>query len=191
MRRHITRGHDGQCSCPFRDLCHPRPSTDIEPPPKKGKRDVEKVQVTAVTNQKYNPSLNDEHLLTMRALLNDYCISKNIVYDRDLVQEAVVNVGGKFAVVYTMLDADCDGACETLSISLLFSPSDIHMCCPNCSRPLTQSRQCAQPLEHAWCYAWDRVLNRVHNFAQGAKSQAMFITQIEIKCGAKPEIVIN
>ncbi|EYB87704.1 hypothetical protein Y032_0258g432 [Ancylostoma ceylanicum] len=25
---------------------------------------------------------------------------------------------------------------------------------------LTHSRQCAQPVEHAWCDVWDRVLNR-------------------------------
>ncbi|EYC02649.1 hypothetical protein Y032_0098g3052 [Ancylostoma ceylanicum] len=120
--------------------CAPPLSTLPPIEPRKRKRDVEEVQVTAVTNQKYNPSLNDDHLQTMRALLNDYCISKNIVYDRDLVQEAVANVGGKFAVVYTMLDADCDG---------------------------------------------------VHHIAQGAKRRAMFITRIEIKCGSKPEIVIN
>ncbi|EYB81765.1 hypothetical protein Y032_0374g205 [Ancylostoma ceylanicum] len=73
-----------------------------------GKREVEEVHVTVVTNQKYNPSLNDEHLRTMRALLSDYSKSKGIVYNRDLVNEAMTNVNGNFAVVYSVLGADCD-----------------------------------------------------------------------------------
>ncbi|EYB81762.1 hypothetical protein Y032_0374g203 [Ancylostoma ceylanicum] len=83
--------------------CAPRPGGNGT-----GKREVDEVHVTVVTNQKYNPSLNDEHLNTMRALLSDYAKSKGIVYNRDLVNEAVTKVNDRFAVVYTLLGADCD-----------------------------------------------------------------------------------
>ncbi|KIH68451.1 hypothetical protein ANCDUO_01210 [Ancylostoma duodenale] len=96
--------------------CAPTTTTKpIESQNKTGKREVEEVHATVVTNQKYNPSLNDAHLKTMRAMLNDYCKSKQIAYDRDLVREAVTNVGGKFAVAYTVLGADCDQASDFTS----------------------------------------------------------------------------
>ncbi|EYB81766.1 hypothetical protein Y032_0374g206 [Ancylostoma ceylanicum] len=97
-----------------------------------GKREVDEVHVTVVTNQKYNPSLNDEHLKTMRAMVGALML--------DLVNEAVTKVNDRFAVVYTVLGADCD---------------------------------------------------QMNNFAHGVKSQAGFITQMEVKCGGKPEFVIN
>ncbi|EYB81764.1 hypothetical protein Y032_0374g204 [Ancylostoma ceylanicum] len=115
--------------------CAPTPGSNST-----GKREVDEVHVTVVTNQKYNPSLNDEHLNTMRALLSDYSKSKEIVYNRDLVNEAVTKVDDKFAVVYTILGADCD---------------------------------------------------QVNNFAHGVKSHAGFITHMEVKCGGKPEFVVN
>ncbi|EYC02652.1 hypothetical protein Y032_0098g3054 [Ancylostoma ceylanicum] len=89
------------------------PSSSADKKPEAGgenkpkRRSPEMVVVTVVTNQKYDPSLNDEHLKTMEALLSDYVKSKNLVYDRSMVHERVTNVDGKFAVVYTVQNADC------------------------------------------------------------------------------------
>ncbi|EYB91663.1 hypothetical protein Y032_0203g1824 [Ancylostoma ceylanicum] len=88
------------------------PSTTKKQEAGGGKKDRKRhapeiVLVTVVTNQKYDPSLNDEHLKTMEALLSDYVKSKNLVYDRSMVHERVANVDGKFAVIYTVQNADC------------------------------------------------------------------------------------
>ncbi|CAJ0597269.1 unnamed protein product [Cylicocyclus nassatus] len=72
-----------------------------------GKREVARVEVTVVTNQKYDPLLNDSHLQVFRMLLNDYLKVNGITYNKDLVQEDVKNEGGNFAVHYTVLSGDC------------------------------------------------------------------------------------
>ncbi|EYB82619.1 hypothetical protein Y032_0355g3327 [Ancylostoma ceylanicum] len=97
--------------------CSPTSSTTWEPitqqtPPlgRGRKRATELVLVTVVTNRKFDPSLNDTHLQTMKSLLNDYTKSKGVVYDKRMVNEAVRNVGGNFAVLYTVQNADCGEA---------------------------------------------------------------------------------
>ncbi|CAJ0597276.1 unnamed protein product [Cylicocyclus nassatus] len=71
------------------------------------KREVTKVEVTVITNQKYDPLLNDSHLQVFRMLLNDYLKVNGITYNKDLVREQVKNEGGNFAVRYTVLGGDC------------------------------------------------------------------------------------
>ncbi|EYC09785.1 hypothetical protein Y032_0059g3052 [Ancylostoma ceylanicum] len=94
--------------------CSPTSSTTWEPitqqtPPlgRSRKRATELVVVTVVTNRKFDPSLNDTHMQTMKSLLDDYTKSKGVVYDKRMVKEAVKNVGGQFAVHYTVQNADC------------------------------------------------------------------------------------
>ncbi|EYC02659.1 hypothetical protein Y032_0098g3059 [Ancylostoma ceylanicum] len=87
------------------EACAPTTPTTVTTGRKR--RAAEVVLVTVVTNQKYKPSMNDAHLQTMKALLNDYTTSKKVVYDKRMVHERPSNVGGRFAVVYTVRNADC------------------------------------------------------------------------------------
>ncbi|EYB82617.1 hypothetical protein Y032_0355g3327 [Ancylostoma ceylanicum] len=51
--------------------------------------------------------------------LNDYTKSKGVVYDKRMVNEAVRNVGGNFAVLYTVQNADCGEVLISIKFSLL------------------------------------------------------------------------
>ncbi|VDM82664.1 unnamed protein product [Strongylus vulgaris] len=130
--------------------------------PSARKREVESVEVMVVSNQKYDPSMNDSHMKVFKSLVddyvkskgvtynkdlvhdrainvNDYVKSKGVTYNKDLVHDKAINVGGKFAVLYTLLGYDC---------------------------------------------------NRVNNFVHGAKGEANFVTDIRVKCQGKPEFVV-
>ncbi|EYB90196.1 hypothetical protein Y032_0222g2605 [Ancylostoma ceylanicum] len=43
---------------------------------------------------------------------------------------------------------------------------------------LSHSRQCAQPVEHAWCDAWDRVLNRWYTNKRSSDLSTRWAEQI-------------
>ncbi|VDM80705.1 unnamed protein product [Strongylus vulgaris] len=72
------------------------------------KREVESVEVMVVSNQKYDPSMNDSHMKVFKSLVNDYVKSKGVTYNKDLVHDKAINVDGKFAVLYTLLGYDCN-----------------------------------------------------------------------------------
>ncbi|KAK6744696.1 hypothetical protein RB195_011423 [Necator americanus] len=68
----------------------------------------EKVVVTVISNQTFDPTKNHAHLKVVRALLDDYVHSNGLAFDRDLVQEIVENMNGKFAIRYVIIGADCE-----------------------------------------------------------------------------------
>ncbi|EYB91661.1 hypothetical protein Y032_0203g1822 [Ancylostoma ceylanicum] len=124
--------------------CSPTSSTTWEPitqqtppPGRSRKRATELVVVTVVTNRKFDPSLNDTHMQTMKSLLDDYTKSKGVVYDKRMVKEAVKNVGGQFAVLYTVQNADCG--------EVVFSTE---ICCAMSERLCTR-REARGELHHA------------------------------------------
>ncbi|EYC30601.1 hypothetical protein Y032_0005g2741 [Ancylostoma ceylanicum] len=106
--------------------CSPTSSTTWEPitqqtppPGRSRRRATEVVQVTVVTNRKFDPSLNDTHMQTMKSLLDDYTKSKGVVYDKRMVKEMVRNVGGQFAVLYIVQNADCGEVLFSTEFALL------------------------------------------------------------------------
>ncbi|EYC02658.1 hypothetical protein Y032_0098g3058 [Ancylostoma ceylanicum] len=103
------------------EACAPTTPTTVTTGRKR--RAAEVVLVTVVTNQKYKPSMNDAHLQTMKALLNDYTTSKKVVYDKRMVHERPSNVGGRFAVVYTVRNADCGQKLNDLFYEILPHPA--------------------------------------------------------------------
>ncbi|KAK6745754.1 hypothetical protein RB195_012085 [Necator americanus] len=73
----------------------------------KRKREVESVEVTVLTKMNYDPEMNDSHMQELSAMFSDYAQTSGITFNEDLVDETVKNEDGKFAVVYTVLGADC------------------------------------------------------------------------------------
>ncbi|ETN82543.1 hypothetical protein NECAME_17682, partial [Necator americanus] len=71
------------------------------------KREVESVEVTVLTKMNYDPEMNDSHMQELSAMFSDYAQTSGITFNEDLVDETVKNEDGKFAVVYTVLGADC------------------------------------------------------------------------------------
>ncbi|ETN69568.1 hypothetical protein NECAME_19461, partial [Necator americanus] len=71
------------------------------------KREVESVEVTVLTKMNYDPEMNDSHMQELSAMFSDYAENSGITFNEDLVDETVKNEDGKFAVVYTVLGADC------------------------------------------------------------------------------------
>ncbi|CAJ0597880.1 unnamed protein product [Cylicocyclus nassatus] len=74
-----------------------------------GKRGVDDIEVTVVSNQRFDPAMNDSHMQVFKSLLNDYVKAKGANYDKDMVHEEVVNLDGSFAILYTLQGYDCDG----------------------------------------------------------------------------------
>ncbi|CAJ0599826.1 unnamed protein product [Cylicocyclus nassatus] len=71
------------------------------------KREPEKVIVTVVSNQKYDPSRNTAHLQVFRNLVDASTKYMNIVYDKNRVKDQIINSDGKFGVRYTLNGFDC------------------------------------------------------------------------------------
>ncbi|CAJ0597879.1 unnamed protein product [Cylicocyclus nassatus] len=74
-----------------------------------GKREVDDIEVTVVSNQKFDPAMNDSHMQVFKSLLNDYIKAKGASYNKDMVHEEIVDVDGNFAILYTLQGYDCDG----------------------------------------------------------------------------------
>ncbi|KHJ78303.1 hypothetical protein OESDEN_22077 [Oesophagostomum dentatum] len=72
------------------------------------KREVGQIKLTVVSNQVFDPSMNDNHLQVFRALVDDYFKTKQMTYNKDLVTETVKNENGKFAVAYDIVGSDCE-----------------------------------------------------------------------------------
>ncbi|KAK6745751.1 hypothetical protein RB195_012084 [Necator americanus] len=86
------------------------PTTTTTPPTTvngRRKREVESVEVTVLTKMNYDPEMNDSHMQELSAMFSDYAQTSGITFNEDLVDETVKNEDGKFAVVYTVLGADC------------------------------------------------------------------------------------
>ncbi|VDK61780.1 unnamed protein product [Cylicostephanus goldi] len=75
------------------------------------KPEPEAVQVTVVTRENYDLTLNDSHLQAVKALINDYAKINGIVYNENFVRESIRNEGGKFAIVFNILGVACDQVC--------------------------------------------------------------------------------
>ncbi|CAJ0597878.1 unnamed protein product [Cylicocyclus nassatus] len=71
-----------------------------------GEGDV--IEVTVISNQKFDPAMNDSHMQVFRSLLNDYVKAKGANYNKDMVQEKIINVDGNFEILYTLQGYDCD-----------------------------------------------------------------------------------
>ncbi|VDM75399.1 unnamed protein product [Strongylus vulgaris] len=67
------------------------------------------IEATVISNQAYDPSMNDNHLQVFKNLLNDYIKTKKMSFKKNQVQEKVINVGGKFSLFYTLTNFDCNG----------------------------------------------------------------------------------
>ncbi|CAJ0597273.1 unnamed protein product [Cylicocyclus nassatus] len=72
------------------------------------KPEPEQVEVTVVTRENYDVTLNDAHLQAVKALINDYAKINGIVYNENFVKETIKNEGGKFAIVFNILGVGCD-----------------------------------------------------------------------------------
>ncbi|VDM77617.1 unnamed protein product [Strongylus vulgaris] len=58
-----------------------------------GANESDPIEATVISNQAYDPSMNDNHLQVFK----------------NLVQEKVINVGDKFSILYTLTNFDCNG----------------------------------------------------------------------------------
>ncbi|KHJ88471.1 hypothetical protein OESDEN_11734 [Oesophagostomum dentatum] len=96
-------------------VCTPAPQTSRHQPQasatgmgSKVKRANNQTEITAVSNQIFDPFKNENHLHVFQALLDDYVQSKGLTYDKSLVKTTIKNEGGMFAVLYTIVGYDCD-----------------------------------------------------------------------------------
>ncbi|PIO75153.1 hypothetical protein TELCIR_02813 [Teladorsagia circumcincta] len=71
------------------------------------KRGFERAQVIVVTNQEFDPERNPSYLETVESEIKKHEEQFGIVWDRDLIDEKVQNIDGKFAVALTFADG-CD-----------------------------------------------------------------------------------
>ncbi|PIO64242.1 hypothetical protein TELCIR_14135 [Teladorsagia circumcincta] len=75
---------------------------------KKAKREVQEEEVIVVTHQNYDPELSDSYMGVVRSAVEQHAQEEGVMTDHDLVEEKPGNVGGKFAVTYAVVDAECD-----------------------------------------------------------------------------------
>ncbi|PIO63782.1 hypothetical protein TELCIR_14604 [Teladorsagia circumcincta] len=71
-------------------------------------RDVDQAEVILVTKANFNPKMNPIYMEAIRSAIDQHAYERGIINNHDLVQEESKDIGGKFGVVLTVIDADCD-----------------------------------------------------------------------------------
>ncbi|CAJ0597297.1 unnamed protein product [Cylicocyclus nassatus] len=70
---------------------------------------VDPIQVIVVSNQSFDPSMNNNHMQVFKMLLHNYIKSKNFSYKQEDVSQKIINEGGQFSILYKLKNFDCDG----------------------------------------------------------------------------------
>ena len=70
------------------------------------RRSIEPVEITLVTHLPFNPSTNDQSLLSVNQAIQQFQQTHHISYQLSKVHKEVVNQAGQFAVVYDVQE-DC------------------------------------------------------------------------------------
>ncbi|PIO75731.1 hypothetical protein TELCIR_02213 [Teladorsagia circumcincta] len=72
------------------------------------KRDVDHAQVIIVTKANFNPKMNPIYMNAVKYTVEQYAYERGLIHNDDLIREEAMNIGGKFAIVFTIFDVDCD-----------------------------------------------------------------------------------
>ncbi|PIO68551.1 hypothetical protein TELCIR_09660 [Teladorsagia circumcincta] len=74
---------------------------------KKAKRDVREAEVVVVTHQSFDPKMTDSYMAVVKSVVEKQAEDQGIITHEDHIKETAKNIDGKFAVAYTIFDADC------------------------------------------------------------------------------------
>ncbi|PIO67617.1 hypothetical protein TELCIR_10621 [Teladorsagia circumcincta] len=72
------------------------------------KREVDHAQAIVVTKADFNPKMNPIYMNAVRFTVEQHAYDRGLIHNHDLIREETMNIGGKFAVIFTILDVDCD-----------------------------------------------------------------------------------
>ncbi|KAK6011776.1 hypothetical protein OSTOST_23128, partial [Ostertagia ostertagi] len=72
------------------------------------KREVEHAQAIVVTKANFNPKMNPIYMSAVGYTIEQHAYERGLIHNHDMIHEEAMNIGGKFAVVFTILDVDCD-----------------------------------------------------------------------------------
>ncbi|PIO69991.1 hypothetical protein TELCIR_08169 [Teladorsagia circumcincta] len=74
---------------------------------KKAKREVVEAQVIVATRQNYDPEMTKSYMGVVRSAIEVHAKEQGVIISREQIRERAENIGGKFAVTYTIFDVDC------------------------------------------------------------------------------------
>ncbi|PIO54171.1 hypothetical protein TELCIR_24472 [Teladorsagia circumcincta] len=72
------------------------------------KRDVDHAQAIIVTKANFNPKMNPIYMNAVKFTVEQYAYERGLIHNHDLIREEAMDIGGKFAIVFTIFDVDCD-----------------------------------------------------------------------------------
>ncbi|PIO71478.1 hypothetical protein TELCIR_06622 [Teladorsagia circumcincta] len=74
---------------------------------KKAKREVIEAQVIVATSQNYDPEMTKSYMSVVRSAIDEHAKQQGVIISQEQIKARAENIGGKFAVTYTIFDVDC------------------------------------------------------------------------------------